>query len=1065
MFAGSVLRLSGPKSLWAPLVACLTFTLIVRGGRADAATVPAGFSDSTFVENANLSSATGMAWASDGSNRLFVIRKAGEVRVVQNGGDPTPWAVVPNVYTNSECGLIGICFDPDFVNNRYVYLFVTVSATEQQIIRYTDENGVGGNPTVLVQGLPTTGNNHDGGAIGIGPDGHLYWAIGDLGNGTGVDANLTSLAAKMGRANRFTGAPVPDNPFADGPGPNNEYIWARGFRNPFTMTFHPVTGKLWLNVVGTSYEQIFVVGRGDHGGYNDYENNQPAGFLPPTIVYRTNGTDSRPLQSAIREGGVATFTTNASHRFRLGQQISITGVADTTFNSTGFISEVVSSTSFRMPWAGPDGSSAGGAANTAAIGGCVTGGTFYDSTLFPAEFRENFFFGDYNSGTITRATLASHETVTSVSGFATGASGVVDLSVGPDGALYYVHQSTGRVGRIAPSTVAPGLLVHPTTVRVQEGGDAVFTVRLAEAPAANVTVNVARRAGSDPEVNTSGDTLVFTPENWNVLQSVTVHAEFDVDRENGSALFDISAGGLPTESVTALEIDGIAQTALAQDVLYFTNGPVPGEGAEVTFKNFGPPTIDGSDVGFRTILKQGNLSVPALFGRGGVIVRKGDDAADTAGKFLDFKDPVFMNGAIAFVGKLSRAPGITANNDEGIWTDHGGGGMRALALEGAPAPNIDGAVFRSFTALGLRPVNGPFFSARLKRATGARSAAVTGANDDTLWQSSAAGLTLILREGLPLPGGLLPDRLVKSFQVLTLISDSGDQRRGFDNRGLLRVLVNFSDRTQAIVRTTDAGPLELETQTGDTTTVPGGETLTTLGVPAGLNDVTAFKGRLKGSAAITPLNDTALFVGSGLGAFSGIFREGDPAPNSGGASFADFGIPVLASTQERLVFGATLRTRTGDPVVTGATDGSLWYGSSGDLHLVAREGSPAPGTSAAFARFVSFAVHPETPLPYGFAFTATLKGKATQVTSRSREGLWALNQSGDPILLQRTGDQADIPGRGSVPILALHALKPAVGTAGQGRSTNATGKIVYKVALQRAGEAIVLVQLPWEELP
>jgi glucose/arabinose dehydrogenase len=224
--------------------ACCGSVLSTRG-----TTLDPNFSESIFAGVG--SELTGMAWAPDGSNRLFVSRKGGSIVIVKNGALlPTPFATVSPLYTGSECGLIGICFDPDFMLNGYVYVFATVSSSEQQIIRYTAVGDIGTDKTVLIPGLPTRGVNHDGGAIGVGPDGKLYWAVGDNGNGTGVDADLTSLAAKVGRANLDGSVPA-DNPFVDGPGGNNDYIWARGFRNPFTFNFQPETGALWVNCVGT----------------------------------------------------------------------------------------------------------------------------------------------------------------------------------------------------------------------------------------------------------------------------------------------------------------------------------------------------------------------------------------------------------------------------------------------------------------------------------------------------------------------------------------------------------------------------------------------------------------------------------------------------------------------------------------------------------------------------------------------------------------------------------------------------------------------------------------------
>ncbi|WP_164008294.1 PQQ-dependent sugar dehydrogenase [Pyxidicoccus trucidator] len=538
------------------------------------ATVPAGFSETSYTSSA-LTPATGMAWAPDGSGRLFITLKNGPVRVVtmKDGALETQpgnntlvtrlFATEPAVHTNSECGVIGIAFDPNYVVNRYVYLFVTVSASEQRIVRYTDANGTGTARTEVVTRLPTTGNNHDGGGIGFGPDGKLYWAIGDLGNGTGVDADLTSLASKVGRAN-LDGTPANDNPFNDGVGPNNEYIWARGFRNPFTLTFQPTTGKLWINGVGTGYEQVFAVGIRDHAGYNDYENNQPAGnnYISPVIKYRTNSVDTRNLTAggAVRSGGVTTFTTTERHGFRKGERLTLEGVGNASFNGEFYVTSLhlgPDATTFTVAQPGlPDASSGGGTATTQALGGSITGGTFYDATLFPPEFRGNYFFGDFNSGQVTRATLAADNSVATVAEWGTGFSSHVDMAVGPDGALYTLGYTNSTVRRITPTAPGQKLVVSGLNLRVVESGRVTFTVRLAQAPTAPVTVQVTRALGGSEDLGVIGDaTLTFSTTDWSVPRVVTLEAVEDADAVADTATFTVTSAGLADEAVVVTTID------------------------------------------------------------------------------------------------------------------------------------------------------------------------------------------------------------------------------------------------------------------------------------------------------------------------------------------------------------------------------------------------------------------------------------------------------------------------------------------------------------------------------
>ena len=552
------------------LAACC---IALAGWEVSGALVDTNFGETSYASvDAQV---TGMAWAPDGSNRLFISLKDGAIIIIKDGSvREAPFAVMSPIVTGGESGLIGMCFDPNFLSNGYVYVFVTVSNSEQQILRLTAVGDIGTDRTVIIPGLPTLGGIHNGGAVGIGADGKLYWGVGDNGNGRGVDSDLSSLGSKVSRANLDGSVPW-DNPFADGPGGNNDYIWARGFRNPFTFDFQPSTGDLWVNCVGTSYEQIFLVRARDHAGWNDYENNQPAGYLTPKIKYRTNGTDTRnltPSGGAVRSGNVVTFTTTGFHGFRQGEKITITGTVDASFNGSFYVATVPTATSFTVSQTGPDASSGGGTARTLDQGGAVTGGCFWNSTAVPEAYRGNYFYGDLNSGRVMRATLNGANEVTSVDYFLTSNGQLIDTSVGPDGALYYLVYS-GAVTRVAwTNDTVQRLVATPNILRSVETGTGSLMIRLAKAPELAVMVEV-ERSGGDPRLQVlSGNQLVFTPENWSVPQRVLITCQDDPKVQgNATAQFSVSGNGVEAETITVHAVGTVFRPMV---------GPISRVGAE-----------------------------------------------------------------------------------------------------------------------------------------------------------------------------------------------------------------------------------------------------------------------------------------------------------------------------------------------------------------------------------------------------------------------------------------------------------------------------------------------------
>lgn len=109
--------------------------------------------------------------------------------------------------------------------------------------------------------------------------------------------------------------------------------------------------------------------------------------------------------------------------------------------------------------------------------GCaISGGAFYNPprSQFPEEYAGNYFFADSCNGWIRAWDPVSN----AVTLFARGLGAVVDLDVGPDGALYYLDREREAVHRIhyREEGTAPVITTQPASRRVAPGLSATFTV-------------------------------------------------------------------------------------------------------------------------------------------------------------------------------------------------------------------------------------------------------------------------------------------------------------------------------------------------------------------------------------------------------------------------------------------------------------------------------------------------------------------------------------------------------------------------------------------------------------
>ncbi len=229
----------------------------------------------TLVAN-GLNDPIGIANAADGSGRLFVLEKAGAVRIVKNGQlQPTPFLDIRSQVrsSGSEQGLLGLVFDPDYQNNGYFYVDYTDLRGNTVIARFSaagnpDQADASSEKTILTFAQPFS--NHNGGQLAFGPDGYLYIGAGDGGSEGDPRNNgqsLTTFLGKILRIDVHQSSPytIPaSNPFASGGGMAE--IWAYGLRNPWRFSFDQASGDLFIGDVGQdNWEEVDVVSSGYQG--------------------------------------------------------------------------------------------------------------------------------------------------------------------------------------------------------------------------------------------------------------------------------------------------------------------------------------------------------------------------------------------------------------------------------------------------------------------------------------------------------------------------------------------------------------------------------------------------------------------------------------------------------------------------------------------------------------------------------------------------------------------------------------------------------------------------------
>lgn len=351
-----------------------------------------------------LSNPVAFTFTPDG--RILVTLKAGLIKIFNADGSAIGdfYSLTDSTFNDFERGLLGIDVDPNFATNHYVYAYYvhrypntnTYNTSQKlRVVRFTEVNNVGTNPTIIFSHTPgyALAGNHVGGNVHFRPSepDKIYFTIGDL----AVTSNGQLNDRPYGKFIRInTDGSIPtDNPFYDDGNPavgNDDRIWTTGHRNPFDFCFSPVNDSLYSTENGlNTWDEMNIITQGKNYGWGTCEGYYLYGS---TTNLCNNPAFTNPIQS----------------------------------------------------WAAPL--------------PAVTGIVHYTGCLMP-EFKEHILVADNDNGYIYNLTMGNapaYDTVLSrVQAF--DVSGLTTLRQGPDGYLYALnggYAPQGKLYKIGP-TVLP----------------------------------------------------------------------------------------------------------------------------------------------------------------------------------------------------------------------------------------------------------------------------------------------------------------------------------------------------------------------------------------------------------------------------------------------------------------------------------------------------------------------------------------------------------------------------------------------------------------------------------
>lgn len=250
-----------------------------------------------LVEFAVVDKPLAIAWRA-GDDRAFVAGQDGRLIAIDPDGTTTEVGnIADRIVSGNEQGFLGLVFSED---GHWLYLSYTNQLGDSHLsVVPFDDNGPDLSQERVLLSVDQPFENHNGGDIHFGPDGYLYWGLGDGGSGGDPEGNGQNANSLLGAMLRIDPKPesatyeIPgDNPYVNGGGAAE--VWLTGLRNPWRFSFDRDTGDMWIGDVGQSeIEEIDLVLQSDGGanlGWNSCEGLQGYegscdGFHAPIFTY------------------------------------------------------------------------------------------------------------------------------------------------------------------------------------------------------------------------------------------------------------------------------------------------------------------------------------------------------------------------------------------------------------------------------------------------------------------------------------------------------------------------------------------------------------------------------------------------------------------------------------------------------------------------------------------------------------------------------------------------------------------------------------------------------------